>query len=118
MYNNAKSCVRVGNNLTACFGCNVGVHQGENLSPILFLLFLNDLSDSLASKFQGLNLLSDTVHSLLDDEDVAVFFKLYVLLYADDTVILAESSEELQFSELNAMSSYCNTWKGHSFLQK
>ena len=33
-----------------------------------------------------------------------------MLLYADDTVILAESAAELQAS-LNAMYLYCQTWK-------
>ena len=37
------------------------------------------------------------------------FFKLYTLLYADDTVILAESAVELQ-SALNAMFLYCKSW--------
>ena len=36
------------------------------------------------------------------------FFKLYLLLHADDTVILAESKEELQ-AALNAMYRYCNS---------
>ena len=35
--------------------------------------------------------------------------KLYMLLYADDTVILAESADELQ-AALNAMFLYCKTW--------
>ncbi len=36
--------------------------------------------------------------------------KLYVLLYADDTIVLAESPGELQ-TALNAMHDYCNTNK-------
>ena len=36
--------------------------------------------------------------------------KLYLLLYADDTVIFAESQEELQLA-LNAMCAYCDIWK-------
>ena len=35
--------------------------------------------------------------------------KLYTLLYADDTVILAETATDLQTS-LNALSSYCHEW--------
>ena len=35
---------------------------------------------------------------------------MYLLLYADDTVVLAESHIELQ-SALNAMYLYCITWK-------
>ena len=46
----------------------------------------------------------------LDTDKVAVYFRLYLLLYADDTVILAESAAELQAS-LNAMYLYCQTWK-------
>ena len=41
---------------------------------------------------------------------VSVYLKLYLLLYADDTVILAESHIELQ-SALNAMYLYCKIWK-------
>ena len=36
MYDTAKSCIKVGNNVSAVFHCNIGVRQGENLSPILF----------------------------------------------------------------------------------
>jgi hypothetical protein len=43
-------------------------------------------------------------------DEVAVYFRLYLLLYADDTVILAKSAAELQAS-LNAMYLYCQTWK-------
>jgi hypothetical protein len=35
---------------------------------------------------------------------------LYLLLYADDTVIFAETAAEFQ-SALNAMYLYCETWK-------
>ena len=42
---------------------------------------------------------------LLGNDDIEVFFKLYLLLYADDTVILAESKDELQ-AALNAMYLY------------
>ena len=39
-----------------------------------------------------------------------MYFKLYLLLYADDTVLLAESKEQLQFA-LNSMYINCQTWK-------
>ena len=37
-------------------------------------------------------------------------FKIFLLLYADDIVIFANSAEELQ-SGLDALSVYCNRWK-------
>ena len=46
---------------------------------------------------------------LLGNDETEVFVKQYILLYADDTVILAESKEEL-LSALNAMYLYCKSW--------
>ena len=38
-----------------------------------------------------------------------MWLRLYVLLYAYDTIILAESSNDLQCA-LNSLKSYCSTW--------
>ena len=45
----------------------------------------------------------------LSNDDIEVYLKLFVLIYADDTIILAESPDELQKS-LNALFEYCNLW--------
>ena len=45
MYVQAKSCIKVNGCNSEFFKSSVGVRQGENLSPILFSLFLNDLND-------------------------------------------------------------------------
>ena len=45
----------------------------------------------------------------MSNNDIEVYFKLYILLYADDTVIFAESEAELQLA-LNAMFLYCKSW--------
>ena len=39
MYDKAKSFVSCGNQQSEYFQSNVGVRQGENLSPLLFALF-------------------------------------------------------------------------------
>ena len=109
MYAKAKSCVKVNNSISDFFSSHTGVRQGENLSPILFSLFLNDLNGFLSSKFEGLQFLSDQTKNVLSDNDTEVFFKLFILLYADDTVILAETASDLQ-AALNAMLEYCNLW--------
>ena len=54
-------------------------------------------------------MLSAEVHNQLDTDEVEYMFKLYLLLYADDTVIFAESQQDLQ-SALNAMHEYCQLW--------
>ena len=58
-----------------------GVRQGCILSPILFALFMEELTERV--KESGLGV------------DVGGF-KLPILLYADDVVLLAESNEDMQ----------------------
>ena len=47
MYANAKSQVSFKNTLAGSFPCQVGVRQGENLSPMLFAIHLNDFNKFL-----------------------------------------------------------------------
>ena len=110
LYAGAKSCVKLNGSMSDYFNCNVGVRQGENLSPLLFAIFLNDFELSISRNYNGLNDLANDTTDLLSDDDVEVFFKMYTLLYADDTIVMAESSEELQ-KALNAVFDYCNDWK-------
>ena len=109
MYSTAKSCVRLGTNLSDFFQCSVGVRQGENLSPLLFTLFLNDFELHLSKSYKGLQLLSSKLSETLSNDDVEYFVKIFTLLYADDTVILAESPEQLQ-KALDAAHDYCESW--------
>ena len=45
-----------------------------------------------------------------ENDSLYTFLKVFVLLYADDTVIIAESAEDLQ-NALTTYASYCETWK-------
>ena len=106
IYQQAKSCVNVKGNLSQYFTCNVGVRQGENLSPLLFAIYLNDFDSYIGSCYEGLKYLASEMRSKVLD----TFVNLYCLLYADDTIILAESSDQLQ-SALDAVNDYCQKWK-------
>ena len=75
MYQHAKSRVRLGENISQQFSCKQGVRQGENLSPILFAVYLNDFQDTLSQHFNGLPSLSDTII-----EEFEVFAKLYTVI--------------------------------------
>jgi hypothetical protein len=80
-----------GAKLSEYFQSNVGVRQGENLSSVLFSLFLNDLVQFISMSYDGLSDVYNATHFVLDTEEIAVYLRLYLLLYADDMVILAES---------------------------
>ena len=110
MYANAKSCVQQGSHVSDVFPCNIGVRQGDNLSPLLFALYLNDFELSISKKFRGLELLSREIKEALSDDDVEYFVRIFCLLYADDTVVLAESPKELQ-AALDAVHGYCQEWQ-------
>jgi hypothetical protein len=42
MYQNIRSCICNHNMYSDYFPCSIGVRQGENLSPLLFSLFLEE----------------------------------------------------------------------------
>ena len=110
LYSQAKSCVFVNGETSDSFACNIGVRQGENLSPLLFAIFLNDFEYYVSRRYRGLSKLANDAVNYLSDDDVVVFLRLYTLLYADDTIVLAENAQELQ-NALNAVHDYCQEWK-------
>jgi hypothetical protein len=74
--------------------------------PLFFFsLFLNDLKAFLANQVDGSRLVTQLAHDL-DFTDVAQYVHLFLLLYADDTAILAENAEDMQRA-LNALNDYC-----------
>lgn len=102
MYRNIKSRISHNGNISNTFISEIGVRQGENLSPILFSMFLNDLQS-----YMHLN--GCVGIELIDPINLTFWLKLLVLLYADDTVIVADSPEDLQTS-LNIFHTYCSNW--------
>ena len=110
MYENAKSCVKLGRGISNFFACNIGVRQGENLSPLLFAVYLNDFEYFVSRHYKGLDMCASEIRNHLSNDDVEVFLRLYVLLYADDTIVMAESADELQ-AALSAVQQYCDLWK-------
>ena len=85
-----KSKISTNGGSTSFFDCNIGVRQGENLSPILFTYCLNDLEKYLT--FRKVNGIDFDV--LIDDAHV--YFKLLVLLYTDDTVLFSDNRTDMQ----------------------
>ena len=117
MYDSAKSYIRHNNTSSGTFRCELGVRQGEHLSPLLFALYLNDLENFLSKAYNGLQLTCDLIQEFNQTDDLVTYLKLFVILYADDTVVLAEDAQELQ-AALNGMYHYCQLWKLHINISK
>ena len=57
MNQHGKSCVIVQDKLSSFFPYNNGVRPGENLSPMLFAIYLNDFKAVLSKSYDGLSML-------------------------------------------------------------
>ena len=64
LYQETKACIKLNNNLSNSFNCNIGVRQGDNLSPLLFALFINDFETYLSDKYNGLSSLNNLFKTL------------------------------------------------------
>ena len=73
-----------------------GVRQGCNLTPLLFSLFISDLESYLLTNMAG--------------NITPASRKVQLLFFADDLVLLADSSKGLQDS-LYWLTEFCKTWK-------
>ena len=104
MYNCIKSSISFSGLNSPFFACDLRVRQGENLSPVLFALYLNDLESYLLHK----NLDGITID--ITTEGLRLYLKLFSLLYADDTVLMANNPDDLQ-NCLRAFAEYCEQWK-------
>ena len=96
LYRQTSSCVKPNNILSSSFNTISGVRQGDNLSPTLFNIFINDLSNELKTLNVGVHIGPDIM--------------LSHLLYADDLALIAESEADLQ-ELLNCVSSWCQKWR-------
>ena len=96
IYNKLEARVLTKNGCTESFPCPRGVKQGCILSPLLFSLFVNDLPSFFNER--GIRKIS------LSRLEVSM------LLYADDLVLMSESTIGLQ-RQLNVLKDYCDLWQ-------
>jgi hypothetical protein len=95
MYSETTSCVKLRQGLTPSFPTKTGIKQGDNLSPTLFNIFIDDVGQSINVPGRSPSLDGTPVNSLL---------------YADDLLILAHSPKQMQRS-LDKLGQYCKVWK-------
>ena len=96
MYGNNEMFVRVSNSHRShLFTSNVGVRQGDAISPILINLYVSDFQSYIGF---------DTDASLLD-----TFFVNFPM-YADDLVLISRSEVGLQ-GLIDKFGDYCKRWR-------
>ena len=96
MYNKVHLSIRLPNGITQSFSSNIGLKQGCNQSPILFNIFINDLNEIFDETFcQPAKIKNLTLNNLL---------------YADDLVLVSETSSGLQ-NCLDRLQEYCDKWR-------
>ena len=93
MYTTVKLCVKYNNTFSQFFDSYVGLKQGDPSSPLLFMLFVNDMLQHINSNLDGIFSLNE--------------IKLFLILFADDQVVFAKSPQSLQ-SLLKDIENYCN----------
>ena len=76
MYNIVKAKVRSGSDLTDSFMCPRGLKQGDNCSPILFSLFVNELPNESMERGRH------------DIQQIPDLVEIFILMFADDEAYL------------------------------
>ena len=72
LYEGSRTKVRVGSGTTDEFGVRIGVHRGSVLSPLIFAIVVDDVTEHARKG------------------------SLNEILYADDLVLMSESLEDLR----------------------
>ena len=97
IYNRTECTVKMEEKLTPMFEYLIGVRQGCIFSPLLFSLFINDIEELLRDQgIRGGVTVGDIV--------------LYMLLYADDIVLIARTYGDLQ-QLLHKLLDFCHSSK-------
>jgi hypothetical protein len=89
-YTNNKTKVKLQNWETEWIDADVGIKQGCNISPYLFLIYLLDLTEQLLTSNLGVKIGESTVPALF---------------YADDIILLANDPQTLQ-DQLHILTRY------------
>jgi hypothetical protein len=76
IYTHPESCIRINDMFSNYFPVRNGVRQGDNISPTLIFLYINELANEIKSMNVGISVGN---------------IKLNILLYADHMVLVANS---------------------------
>ena len=96
IYSKTSSTIQINDLFTEEFVNENGVLQGNNISPSLFSLYVNNLLCELNKSPEGVRIDQET--------------KIAALAYADDIVLLANTAKGLQHL-MDVVKSWCSRWR-------
>ena len=95
LYYNVRCNVKFGDIETDFFDIDEGVKQGCVLSPVLFCIYINELSKMLQAQDVGVHIFNTKISSLF---------------WADDVVLIADNERDLQ-RMLSIAGDFAKKWK-------
>ena len=77
-----KLCIQYKSSFSHFFTAHIGLKQGDLTSQLLFMLFINDIDNNVNENLNGVFIINE--------------LKLFLILFADDTLVFAQSPKILQ----------------------
>jgi hypothetical protein len=101
LYQGAQRVVSHDNVMSDVFSCDLGLHEGDPISPTLFLFFIDDLLKEICDKHPGVHVV---------DCSTGVVSGVVAAMQADDLVVVCDSITDVQ-AVADTIYSYSKKWR-------
>ena len=99
LYGKVLAAVKIQSDVSSFFEIALGVKQGEPLSPLLFILFINNMYADLKNADNGGEITGISINHIC----------FFLLFFTDDMILFTKSPTELQ-TLLNKLQKYSTEW--------
>ena len=104
IYSNTTYSLIHNKKITKPYNSQVGIKQGDNLSTLLFNIYLNDIPQYLNKQS------NDPIH--INDS------AMHTMMFADDLLLLSTSASNGLQNSIDTLCEYCAEWKLHINIKK